>query len=90
MSCRIYNDRQGLNMRVMALLMASQQPAADAAVQSGNLPEQRAAELQRALAALRRNLQEEQRLEAEHHHTVFRKILNSVQVRITCLPLRWL
>lgn len=64
-------DRQGLNMKVMALLMpgsgGSQQPAA---------------ELRATLEQLQQNLGQEQRLESEHHHGIFRRILTPLQV--TC------
>ena len=77
-------DRQGLNMKVMALLMtppSTEDGTRKAAPAAGSSAADRAAELQTTLNQLQNNLREEQRLESEHHHAIFHKILNPVQVQ---------
>ena len=77
-------DRQGLNMKVMALLMtppSTQNGTGKSATAAGTSAADRAAELQATLIQLQNNLREEQRLESEHHHAIFHRILDPVQVQ---------
>lgn len=85
--CRIYAERQSLNMQVMAQLMAAQQNAAGPSSQ-GSLPEC-AQKLREKLNQLLSNLREEQRLESEHHHDIFRNILTPLQVCWASLCIGW-
>ena len=64
-------------MQVMALLMSSQQsaPGTGSEGSSGN-----AFKLREKLNELLSNLREEQRLESEHHHAIFREIMSPLQV----------
>ena len=64
-------------MQVMALLMSAQQtaPSAGSEGSSGNT-----FKLREKLNELLANLREEQRLESEHHHAIFREILSPLQV----------
>ena len=63
----------------MALLMSIQQsaPSAGSEGSSGN-----AFKLREKLNELLANLREEQRLESEHHHAIFREILSPLQVSL--------
>ena len=79
--CRIYAERQTLNMQVMAMLMAAQQSPGVGSSQNGNPGA--AQKLREKLNELLDNLREEQRLESEHHHVIFRQILTPLQV---CWP----
>ena len=75
---RIYAERQTLNMQVMAQLMAAQQNATGGS--GDGKATENAQKLRQKLNELLSNLREEQRLESEHHHTIFREIMTPLQV----------